>query len=45
MMVVMIGYNGTTFTNFVRQEYHDDDYSYGVDEGFMLAFGVLDESE
>ena len=45
MIVVMFGYNGTTFTTIVRQGYHDDDYTYTADEGFMIAFGVLDTSQ
>ena len=39
----MLNYNGTTFTNFERQGYHDNDYAYTVDKGFMFAFGVYDE--
>lgn len=42
MMLILFGYKGTTFTNSTRQEYLDTDYAYGADEGFMLAFGVVD---
>lgn len=39
----MLKHEGTTFTNILRYEYHDDQYTFGAEEGFMIAFGVIDE--